>query len=92
MANWVEGHFGNANTQYNNTFIPDNANRYTGNQIMLKGGRRGRRGGSLSGILATAATPGVLLALQNQYGKKNIYKSKYSRRKRRRTRSSRRRY
>lgn len=86
--NWVEGHYGNANTQYNNTFIPDNANKYTGNQIMLKGGRKG---GSFSSLLATAATPGVLLALQNQYGKKNIYKSKYSRRKRRRTRSSRRR-
>ena len=41
---------------------------------MLKGGKKG---GSLSGILATAATPGVLLALQNQYGKKNIYDSKY---------------
>lgn len=88
--NWVEGHYGNANTQYNNTFVPNSYNKYTGNEIMpIKGGSKSRiRGGCMSGLLGVAATPAILLAMQNQISKKNIYKSRsYKPRKSRRVKN-----
>jgi hypothetical protein len=98
MSNWVENVVGNANTQYMNSFgIGQDNNSATGNALLplnfsgsFKGGAKSRRGGSLAGILATAAAPATLLAMQNQYkGKRNIYSRGRRRSRSRRSRSRR---
>lgn len=91
---YVLGAVGTPPTQYMNSLgIGFDNNQYTGNKILPLnysgvGGRK--RGGSFAGILGTAATPLTLLALQNQYGRKNILSRGNRRRKSRRSRRSRR--
>jgi hypothetical protein len=57
------------------------------NGIITVGGRRRRRrrtrrrGGSVAGVISSAIVPAALLAMQNQMGRRNIYKK--SRRSRR---------
>lgn len=92
-GSWMKGVVGLPSTQYTNALeMGQDNNKYTGNMILplnykgLRGGKK-KRGGSLAGILATAATPGTLLLLQNQ-----IKGKKHSRRRSRRGRKFTRRY
>jgi len=98
-ANWMKSVVGLPSQQYGDSLVigQDN-NRYWGNNILpvnfnghtfggsrRTGGRRGRRGGSLSGAL-TAAVPAVaMLYAQQNYGKgRNIYSQKRMRKYRKR--------
>lgn len=105
-GSWINHVVGDTDTQFNNALrLGHDNNTYTGNAVLPRnfsgtfiGGRK-KHGGSIAGILGTAATPLSLLALQNQYkGKRNIFSRKYSgsrrfkrSRRSRKSRSSRRR-
>ena len=96
-GNWVRNVVGDANVQYNNALaLGYDDNMYTGNALLpigFKGPYIGGkpRGGSLAGILGTAAVPFSLLALQNQYKGNRRFRSHKRRGRSRRSRRSRRR-